>query len=132
MAEEWTENPEAAKPNGPRPQPVAILRDERLVAAISHLAIVAVVPAVVVPLLIWLFEKDKAARSEFVVFHAKQAMIYQVLALSVLTVLSATVVLLPLAIVAGVAAWVYGMAAAFLTWIGRDFKYLWIGDFARN
>jgi len=132
MPEEPTENIEPSRTNAPRQQPAAVLRDERLLAAISHLAIAAVVAAVVVPLIIWLLEKDKAARSEFVVFHAKQAMIYQVVVLSALMIMFATVVLSPLAFVAAAAAWVYGFVAAFLTWSGRDFKYIWIGDFARE
>jgi len=121
-------------PFAPEPEPMqaGLKNDERIMATLAHLAIIAVLPAVVVPLLIWLIEKDKPGRSEFVVFHAKQAMIYQVLVLGATMVLSATMLLVPLAIVLGMAAWVYGIVAAVFTWTGRGFKYVWIGEYVKG
>lgn len=50
------------------------MQDERIMAALSHLAIVLPFMGVIAPTVIWVTQKDK---SRFVAFQALQALVYQ-------------------------------------------------------
>ncbi|HUW33288.1 MAG TPA: DUF4870 domain-containing protein [Planctomycetota bacterium] len=107
-------------------------REERFLAAVGHLCIVAMLPAVQGPLVIWLVERINPDRSEFVMGNAKQALGYQVLMAAVIGIMFFTRILIPLAIVLGLAAAVYGIIAAVRAYEGRSFEYFWIGHFIRE
>lgn len=107
-------------------------REERFLAAVGHLCIVAMLPAVQGPLVIWLVERINPDRSEFVMGNAKQALGYQVLMAAVIGIMFFTRILIPLAIVLGLAAAVYGIIAAVRAYEGRSFEYFWIGRFIRE
>ena len=119
-------------PPPPPPQPRDPTREERFLAAIGHVCIVAMLPAVQGPLVIWLIERINPDRSEFVMGNAKQALCYQVIVAAVLGVMFFTRILIPLAIVLGLGAAVYGLIAAARAYEGHRFEYLWIGHFIRE
>ena len=106
--------------------------EERFLAALAHFCIVAVLPIVTVPLLMWLTEKDKPTRSAFVLHHAKQALVFQVLLVGAVMILSATAILAPLAVILGLAGWIYGVVGSIMTCVGRKFNYLWIGNYVKQ
>jgi len=129
---EVIEEPPASGPAQPPPIPPQARepnREERFLAAIAHLCIVAMLPAVQGPLVIWLIERINPDRSDFVVDNAKQALAYQVIVAAAISVLFFTGILTPLAIVLGLAAAVYGIIAAIRAYEGRRFEYFWIGHF---
>jgi len=107
-------------------------KEERFLAGLAHFCIVAVLPIVIAPLLMWLTEKDKPARSEYILHHAKQAVLFQVLLLGAVVVLSATVVLSPVAFILGLAGVVYGVVGGILACVGKKFNYLWIGNYVEQ
>ncbi len=107
-------------------------KEEKFLAALAHFCIVAVLPVVQVPLLIWLIEKDKPGKSEYLLHHARQALLYQVLLLGTVIVLLATVVLAPLGFLLGLAGIVYGVVGGILACTGKKFNYLWIGNYVKQ
>lgn len=109
--------------------PPPVRRDEKFLAAISHFAIAAVTPIVWVPLLIWLIEKDKPNASAFVVRNAKQAMVFQLIVAAAVVVLSLTIILSPLALLVGLAGWIYGIVGGFYAAYGKHFSYIWVGNY---
>jgi uncharacterized Tic20 family protein len=92
--------------------------DERLWGVLSHLAIF--VFAVFGPLIVWLVRKDD---SLFVSDHAKEALNFQLTVLIANLVLAATCVLIPLAFVVSIGAWVYAILAAVEANNGRIYRY---------
>ena len=117
-------------------------QDEKTIAGLCHFAILLsmlVGPlCILVPLIVWLIEKDKPARSEFITFHAKQALFYQIaviciLAGSFIIALILTFVLIglllyPLIFLAGVAAVVYGIVGGINVLQGKSFVYYYVGN----
>jgi len=107
-------------------------KEEKFLAALAHFCIVAVLPVVTVPLLMWLTEKDKPTRSEYILHHAKQALLFQVLLIGAVMVLTATAILAPLAAILGLGGWLYGVVGGIMTYVGKKFNYLWIGNYVKQ
>jgi len=110
----------------------ALTSEEKFLAALSHFCIVAIVPIVIAPLMLWLIEKDKPGKSEFVLHHAKQALLYQVLLAGAVVALSLTIILSPLAYVFMLGGMAYGVVGGIMACMGKKFNYLWIGDYVRR
>jgi len=120
--------PDGVPPSTARGEPT---REERFLAAIAHVCIVAILPSVTAPLLIWLTERNKLNRSDLVLHNAKQAIVFQLLIVCLVLLLALTF-LRPAAMILGVAAGVYGIVAGIAAYAGHRFEYLWIGSFARE
>lgn len=87
-------------------------------SVLSHVSIF--VFAVFGPLIIWLVRKDD---SPFTSEHAKEALNFQLTVLIANVVLAFTCVLIPLAFVVSIAAWVYAIMAAVEANNGRIYRY---------
>lgn len=106
--------------------------DENLMAALAHAGVLI---TVIVALVIWLTQKDK---SKYVEFQAKQALVYQLVvgvAMLMMSILSFILMfvyigflLMPLVMLLGLAAVIYGIYGAYQTYRGKDFRYVIIGD----
>ncbi len=119
--------------------------DDKLIAAFAHasaLVTTFTVVGIVIPLLIWLLQKDK---SRFIEFQAKQALFYQSIVLiisfvlgiatfiiSLITLGLGAVIMVPLLLLFGLAAIIYGLYAAYKTYEGEDFKYYLLGDWLQK
>jgi uncharacterized Tic20 family protein len=130
-------------------------QDERIMGALPHISVLIPYIGVIVPILIWVTQKDK---SRFVYLQALQAAAYQ-LALFVATLLGwgcyilSFVLLIPtIALIQPSSEWpvlavtfipfcvlgliglgwllflIYGIVAAILVFQGKDFRYIVIGD----
>lgn len=129
-------------------------QDERLMAALAHGSVVITGPGIVVGVLIWLTQKDKAP---YAAAQAVQAAVYQLIGfvvmvaawiawtgLLMLSMIPAMVdpaafdanppaffwitmflMVVPFAIM--IVWWLYGLWAALRCWQGQDFRYLLIG-----
>jgi len=134
MATQKTTTPEKAK---------SPLRDTTLPAALSHLSIITVVIigpfSLVIPLLIWLSERNRPNRSPRIEFQAKQAFFYQVavyvicaalgVIIGLLSIIVVGLLFIPVLILFAVAAVFYGVYAGIRVWMGEDFRYIYIADF---
>jgi len=109
--------PFGPSPSGPSGLPGAN-GDDRLWSVLSHLSIF--VFGVFGPLIVWLVRKDD---SPFVSDHAKEALNFQLSVLIANLVLACTCVLIPLAFVVSIAAWVYAILAAVEANNGRIYRY---------
>ncbi len=130
---------------------VSTTQDERVMAALAHAAIILPNIGVIVPLVIWLTQKDK---SRFVAFQALQALAYHVVLIAgwfvaigcfiasifglVFAINSSSsgsefgflvpflgigfIVFVSLGFV------IYGLIGAVMTLQGQDFRYVLIGD----
>jgi uncharacterized Tic20 family protein len=116
-------------------------KDDNLMAAIAHVGIFAVV----LPLVIWLMQKEK---SKYVAFQAMQAAVYQLVAivgLVILWIIGMVVVMVLGAVtgglggllmfpmmlvffVLGLGAFLYGLYGAYMCYQGKDFKYAVVGN----
>jgi uncharacterized protein len=106
--------------------------DDNLMAALAHAGVLI---TVIVALVIWLTQKEK---SKYVEFQAKQALVYQLVVgvvLLVLWVISFILMfiyigflLMPIVMLLGLVAVIYGLYAAYQTYQGKDFRYVIIGD----
>ena len=116
-------------------------QSECLMAAGAHLAVLLPHVGVVVPLVLWLANKDTAP---FAAYQAKQAFWFQLLTIVgfwMLVVLAITlglvtfgiglVAALPLLFVWHFAADVYGIIGAVYSAQARDFRYILIGSMVR-
>lgn len=110
----------------------ALTSEEKFLASLCHFCIVAVAPIVLAPLIVWLIEKDKPGKSGYVLHHAKQALLYQVLLAGAVVVLLFTVVLSPLAFILALAGMVYGVIGGIMVCLGKKFNYLWFGEYVRR
>jgi uncharacterized Tic20 family protein len=130
-------------------------KDERIMGALPHISVLIPYIGVIVPILIWVTQKDK---SRFVYLQALQAAAYQ-LALFVATLLGwgcyilSFVLLIPtIALIQPSSEWpvlavtfipfcvlgliglgwllflIYGIVAAIQVFQGKDFRYIVIGD----
>jgi uncharacterized Tic20 family protein len=106
--------------------------DDNLMAALAHAGVLI---TVIVALAIWLTQKEK---SKYVEFQAKQALVYQIVVGVVLLVLSVIsfilmfvyigFLLMPIVMLLGLGAVIYGLYAAYQTYQGKNFRYIIIGD----
>lgn len=122
--------------------PIPSTRDDKTIAGLCHLSILLgmlIGPlCLLVPLLIWLTEKDKPSRSELIIFHAKQALFYQIAVVCILagsffiavilTFILIGLLLYPLIFLAGIAAIIYGVIGGIKVLKGESFTYYYIGD----
>ena len=118
-------------------------RDPLLLSTLAHLSILAslVIPffAMVIPLLIWLLERNKPDRSEMIEFHGKQAFFYQVAIylitalLGIITVILSMIlvglILIPVLIIFPLIAIAYGVYGGIRVSQGENFRYIYIADF---
>lgn len=117
-------------------------KDPLLLASMSHFSILLVLLigpfSVVVPLLIWLLERNKPGQSKTIEFHAMQAFFYQVavyliglilgVLIAILSIIVIGVLLIPVLVLFGIAAIVYGTYAGVKVIQGEDFRYIYIAD----
>ena len=137
------------------PEPTLPTQDERIMGALPHISVLIPYIGVIVPIMIWVTQKDK---SRFVYIHALQAAAYQ-LVLFVATPLGwgcyflSFVLLIPTkALIQPSSEWpvlavtfipfcvlgliglgwllflIYGIVAAIQVFQGKDFRYIVIGD----
>lgn len=99
------------------------LKDEHLIAAISHLGIL--LGGILIALFIWLTQRDK---SEYVRIHAKQALMFQVSAILLSVLLSITIIGIVFVPFLWLAFFVYILYATYKTYVGGDFRYPVIKD----
>jgi uncharacterized Tic20 family protein len=94
---------------------------------------------VIVPLVIWLSERNRPERSELVEFHARQAFFYQAAVylaalaagavVGVLTLIFIGLLFIPFLILFFLAAVGYGVYGGIQVWNGREFRYRYLTDF---
>ena len=103
------------------------VKDERMWATLAHLGIIAglIIPSgsVVAPLVIWLVFKD---RSEYVNYHAKEALNFQItmfIAFIVAAILIFVLIGIPALIALAIADLVYSIIAATKANEGEYYKY---------
>ena len=131
--------------------------DERTMAALAHgsavLNLFAGIGGLIAAFVIWMTQKEKSA---WVAFHALQSLVFQAVvlagtvllvvvvwiagfAVSFATVGIGTIVAVPVMIlsffvgflvIGGVV--VYGVYGAYQIYQGREFRYLWIGDWLQR
>lgn len=124
------------------PQGDSLGADEKLWGMLAHLltlpGYVVVVGEYIVPLVIYLVYKD---RSQFVAFHALQALFFQLLALavaialvlfSIVTLGCGILLAVPLAIALAIAVLVYTIIAAIQANNGVWYELPIVGRWARN
>ncbi len=117
--------------------------EDKLLAGVAHLGILFSGIGIIIPLAIYLIQQG---RSSFVVRHARQALGYQVVVLLLSFLLG---IVFAGGIVGGMAYrrfalgagpfgiyglinlafLLYGIAGGIQGFLGREFKYIWIGDF---
>jgi len=111
--------------------------DDRTMAMIAHLLGLV---GFLGPLILYLVKKDDS--SEYVKFHMKQSMWWQIWAnvaafgLGIISVplmlVFVGVLTMLLALVVSAAAWIYAIVGAVQTSSGKDFEYVWIGPWVRK
>jgi uncharacterized Tic20 family protein len=119
------------------------MKDDRTLAAIAHFSVAAALLlgplAVVIPLLIWLIQRDKQEPSALLLFHGKQAFFYQLACLlagailagiaSAFSIIFIGVLLMPIIVLLGLAAIAYGIYGGVQVYQGKDFRYKYVADF---
>jgi uncharacterized Tic20 family protein len=137
-----------------------IATDERIMAALAHGGVLLPMTGVIVPIVIWVTQKDK---SRYVAFQSFQAMLYQLVLILMWfagmacymgsffamfggallsesygqTALDNVFPFIPMGIFGmlmcgGLFFVVYGLVAAVMTLMGRDFRYLFVGRLAER
>ncbi len=124
----------------PETQFVPIRGDEKLLAAVSHFAIFFL--PILLPLVVWLLERNKEDFSEYVLFQSKQALIYQIavwltffgvgLFAFIFTYLLVGMLFLPTFLLLYVLALGYGAYAGIQCLQGEAFQYYFIGEKLRE
>jgi hypothetical protein len=118
-------------------------RDPVLLSAVSHASILAVFMmgplTLLVPLVIWLSERNRPKPSAEVIFHSRQAFFFQSaaylatlvagLGVGLLTLIFIGLLLIPFVIVFFLAAVGYGVYGGIQVWQGRPFRYRYVTDF---
>jgi uncharacterized Tic20 family protein len=118
-------------------------RNNHLLASVAHLSILTVILigpfSMAVPLLIWLLERNKADKSSFIEFQAKQAFFFQAAAfviaavlgicMGILSIILIGLLLIPVLILFGLAVIVYGVYGGIQVYRGNDFRYIYLADF---
>ena len=134
MSPEKAKKPAKAKPAA---------KDNSQLAALAHLSILTVLIigplSMVIPLVIWLLERNKPDKSAALEFHAKQAFFYQLAAylitailgviVGILSVILVGLLFIPVLILFPIAAVIYGIYAGIKVWQGEDFRYIYLADF---
>jgi len=120
--------------------------DPVLLSAIAHGSILAVFflgpLTLLVPLVIWLSERNQPSPSELVLSHARHAFFYQLavyligftagIFIALLTLIFIGLLFIPFLILFFVAAVVYGVYGAIQVWQGKPFQYKFISDFVEK
>lgn len=93
----------------------------------------------VIPLIIWLLERNKSNKSTQVEFHAKQAFFYQLavyligavlgIFIGLLSIILIGLLFIPVLILFGMAALIYGAYGGIRVGQGEDFRYIYVADF---
>jgi uncharacterized Tic20 family protein len=118
-------------------------RDPALLSAVAHVSILAFFImgplTVIIPLVIWLSERNRPKRSELVEFHARQAFFYQSAVylagiaagavVGILTLVFVGLLLIPFLILFFLAAIAYGVYGGAQVWQGREFRYRYLTDY---
>jgi uncharacterized Tic20 family protein len=121
-------------------------KDPATVASLAHFSILLILLigpfSIVVPLLIWLLERNKPDRSKIIEFQAKQAFYYQVAAylisfilgalIGILSIIVVGFLLIPVLVLFGIAVIVYGVYAGVKVFQGEDFRYIYVADFIES
>jgi uncharacterized Tic20 family protein len=117
--------------------------DPVLLSAVSHASILAFFLmgplTVIIPLIIWLSERNRAERSALVEFHARQAFFFQSAVylfgiaagavVFILTLIYIGLLLIPFLILFVLGAIGYGVYGGLQVWQGREFRYKYVTDF---
>jgi uncharacterized Tic20 family protein len=117
--------------------------DPVLLSAIAHgssLAFFIMGPlTVIIPLIIWLSERNRPERSELVEFHSRQAFFFQAfvylagiasgIVVFILTFVFVGLLLVPFWIIFMLGAIGYGVYGGLQVWQGREFRYKYVTDF---
>jgi len=118
-------------------------RDTALLSAIAHASILAVFImgplTLIVPLIIWLSERNRPKPTGDVIFHARQAFFFQAavyivtlaagLVAGLLTLIFVGLLLIPFVIAFFLGAVIYGVYGGVEVWQGRPFRYRYVTDF---
>ncbi|MBN2201437.1 DUF4870 domain-containing protein [bacterium] len=118
-------------------------RDTALLSAIAHASIVAVFImgplTLIVPLVIWLSERNRPKPTGDVIFHARQAFFFQAavyivtlaagLVAGLLTLIFIGLLLIPFVLAFFLGAVIYGVYGGVQVWQGRPFRYRHVTDF---
>ena len=127
------------KPVKPKPS----TKENTQLAALAHLSILTLLLlgplSMIIPLIIWLLERNKPDKSASLEFQAKQAFFYQLAAylitailgiiVGVLSIILIGLLFIPVLILFPVAALIYGIYAGVKVWQGEDFRYIYLADF---
>jgi uncharacterized Tic20 family protein len=101
-----------------------LAKDENVIAGLVHLAIIFPGLGVLLPLIVWLIEKDKPGRSRYYMFQLKQALLWQVgSALLALTCIGGIVTVVMV---------VFGVIAGVQCFQRRPFDYPIVADWVRS
>lgn len=100
------------------PNTVSLTSDERLWALLSHLAYFFF--TIFGPLIVWVVKKDD---SEFVANQAKEALNFQLSLVLIGVLCGVTLILLPVAILVGIAGIVFSVIAGMKAYEGKDYRY---------
>jgi len=117
--------------------------DPALLSAIAHASILAFFImgplTVIIPLIIWLSERNRPERSELVETHSRQAFFFQAfvygigiasgLVVFVLTFVFVGLLLIPFWILFMLGAIGYGVYGGLQVWQGREFRYRYVTEF---
>ena len=123
--------------------PPADGRDTALLSAIAHASILAVFImgplTLIVPLIIWLSERNRPKPTGDVIFHARQAFFFQAavylvtlatgLVAGLLTLIFIGLLLIPFVLAFFLFGVVYGVYGGVQVWQGRPFRYRYVTDF---
>jgi uncharacterized Tic20 family protein len=139
----------------------AINQDEHIMAALAHGSILLPMTGVIVPIVIWITQREK---SRYVAFQSLQALLFQLILIVawvlgmgcyMLSIFSMVVAVIPLSqspgidqyggiftlfpfgvlgvsLCAGALFVIYGLVGAIMTLQGTDFRYLLIGNFIKQ
>ena len=121
-------------------------KDPALVASLAHFSILLVLIigpfSILVSLLIWLLERSKPDRSKVIEFQGKQAFYYQAVVylislilgglIGILSIIVIGVLLVPVLVIFGIAAIVYGTYAGVKVSQGDKFRYIYVADFIES
>lgn len=117
-----------------------------LLSVIAHGSILAMFflgpLTLLIPLIIWLSERNQSTPSELVLFHARHAFFYQLavyligftagLFIALMTLIFIGLLFIPFLILFLLAAIVYGVYGAIQVWQGKPFRYKYLSDFVEK
>ncbi len=119
---------------------VPIRGDEKLLAAVAHFSVFFL--PIFLPLIIWLLERSKSDFSEYILFQAKQALLYQIavwltffgfgLFGFIFSYLLVGFLFLPTFLALYFLALGYGAYGGIQCLMGEDFHYIFLGEKLRE